>query len=102
MISYFATWDTDKSFPSGDTGSREGTAPVSLLYNNVIELAYGAHSNTNSSAVIITNIPLTAVEDIQALVLYNRQDADSAQEVRIVNIFLNSTTQPMNLLILHH
>ena len=49
LICYFATWDTDKSFPSGDTGSREGTAPVSLLYNNVIEESFGAHSNQDSS-----------------------------------------------------
>ena len=97
LISYFAIWDTDKSFPSGDTGSREGTGQVFKLYNNVIEAGFGGHSNQNSSAVIITNIPLTAVEDIQALIVYNRQDALEAQEVRIVNMFFelyDSTYDP--------
>jgi len=36
LIGYFATWDTDKSFPSGGTGSREGTGQEFKLYNNVI------------------------------------------------------------------
>ena len=72
LISYFATWDTDKSFPSGDTGSRNGTGPISKVDNNLIEPDFGGHSNQNSSAVIITNIPLTAIQDIQALVVYNR------------------------------
>jgi len=97
LISYFAIWDTDKSFPSGDTGSREGTGQVFKLYNNAIEEGFGAHSNQGSSAVIITNIPLTAVADIQALVLYNRQNATEAQEQRIVNMFFelyNSTYDP--------
>jgi hypothetical protein len=97
LIGYFATWDTDKSFPSGDTGSRNGTGPVSLLYNNVIESSFGGHSNQNSSAVIITNIPLTAIQDIQALVVYNRQNSDSSQEQRIRYMFFelyNSTYDP--------
>jgi hypothetical protein len=74
LMSYFAHSDLDKSYPSGDTGSRQGTAPVSLLYNNVIESNFVAHCNQFSSAVIITNIPLTAIENIQAFVLYNRHD----------------------------
>jgi len=75
LITYFAIWNTDKSFPSGDTGSREGTGQVFKLYNNKIEINFETHSNQGISAVIITNILLTAVEDIQALVLYNRQNA---------------------------
>ena len=97
LIGYFATWDTDKSYPSGDTGSREGTGQVFKLYNEVIEEGFGAHSNQGSSAVIITNIPLTAVEDIQALVVYNRQNSDLAQEQRIRYMFFelyNSTYDP--------
>jgi len=68
LIGSFAVWETDKTLETGDTGSRNGTAPVSGLYNNVIELGFGAHSNQGSSAVIITNIPLTAIVDIQAIV----------------------------------
>ena len=68
LIGHFAVWETDKTFETSDTGSRNDTAPVSGLYNNVIELGFGAHSNQGSSAVIITNIPLTAIVDIQAIV----------------------------------
>ena len=97
LIGYFATWETYKTFEMGDTGSRNDTAPVSGLYNDVVELGFGAHSNQGSSAVIITNILLTAVEDIQALVVYNRQNSTEAQEPRIRNMFFelyNSTYDP--------
>jgi hypothetical protein len=97
LIGYFADWDLDKSYPSGDTGSRQDTGQVSKLYNDVIEGDFGAHRNQFSGAVRITNIPLTAVEDIQALVLYNRQNSTEAQESRIVNMFFelyNSTYDP--------
>jgi hypothetical protein len=68
LIGYFADWATDNSYPSGDKGSYSTATTVSKLYNNIIEGGFGAHSLSSSSAVIITNIPLTAVEDIQALV----------------------------------
>jgi hypothetical protein len=102
LISYYADWDLDKSFPSGDTGSASTTATPDKLYNNIIETTFGSVSNQYSSAVIITNIPLTAVEDIQSLVLYDRRDSTEAQEGRIANMFLNSTTLPTTLLILRH
>jgi hypothetical protein len=97
LISYFADWDLDKSYPSGDTGSRIDEDPVSGLYNNIIEGDFGGHSNQYSSAVIITKIPLTAVEDIQALVVNNRQNSTEAQYGRIVHMFFelyNSTYDP--------
>jgi predicted NUDIX family phosphoesterase len=97
LIDYFAVWETDKTFETSDTGSRNDTAPVSGLYNNVIELGFGGHSNQGSGAVIITNIPLTAIVDIQAIVLYNRQDSQEGQYVRIVNMFFelyNSKNDP--------
>ena len=97
LISYFANWDKDKTFETGDTGSCFETAPASFLYNNLIEVGLAAHSNLFTSAVIIKNIPLTAIEDIQALVLYNRQDSVSTNFVRIVNMFFelyNSTDDP--------
>ena len=97
LISYFANWDKDKTFETGDTGSRFGTAPASFFYNNLIEVSVAAHSNRFTNAVIITNIPLTAIEDIQALVLYNKQDSDDTTFIRIVNIFFelyNSTEHP--------
>jgi hypothetical protein len=101
LIGYFANWDTDKSFPSGDLGSRNDTVQVLKAYNNSLEFDFGAQS-ASGNAIIITNIPLTAVEDIQALTLYNRQNGTKSQEARILTMFLNSTTQPMTLLILRH
>jgi len=97
LIGYFAGWSLDKSYPSGDLGSRLGTGQVFKVYNNAFEVDFGAHSNQYSSALIITNIPLTAVEDIQALVVYNRQNGSDEQEERIINMFFelyNSTNDP--------
>ena len=60
LIGYFAAWDGDRSYPSGDLGSRLDTGQVFKAYNNSFEIDFGAHSNSGS-ALIITNIPLTAV-----------------------------------------
>jgi hypothetical protein len=96
FIGYFSDWSNDRSFPSGDRGSRLGTGQVFKAYNNSLEFDLGAHSD-GGNAIIITNIPLTAVEDIQALTIYNRQNGTESQEGRIVNMFFelyNSTYDP--------
>jgi hypothetical protein len=60
LIGYFANWNNDRSFPSGDLGSRLGTGQVFKAYNNSLEFDFGAHSDSGN-AIIITNIPLTAL-----------------------------------------
>ena len=98
LIGYFANWNNDRSFPSGDLGSRLGIGPVTRAYNNTLEVDFGAHSDSGN-AIIITNIPLTALEDIQAITLYNRQNGTDSQEEGIFNMFLNYTTLQTTLLI---
>jgi phage antirepressor YoqD-like protein len=73
LTSYFALW-TDKETDIGFTNVS------TLAYNNIIEsttTGEGAVSPTSSvtninNALIIKNIPLTSINTIQSLVLYNR------------------------------
>jgi len=61
-----------------DLGSLGGGSVnnASKLYDNVISNQFDAHSKENNStsdiALIIKSLPLTLIETIQALVLYNR------------------------------
>jgi len=68
---------------------------VSLIYNNVIETDFGTHSLSSSTtnALIIKNIPLTLVNDIQALILYNRKNADTRALGLIIELY-NFTIDP--------
>jgi hypothetical protein len=74
LIGYFSNWDKDKTFPSGDTGAILATTGVFRLYINIYLKMILEHIAINLAVpLIIKNIPLTSIEDIQALVLYNRQ-----------------------------
>ena len=89
LTGYFANW-ADKQT---DRGSYEGKSPVSNIYNNVIEADFGTHSLSGANALIIKNIPLTSINEIQAIVLYNRKTSSN----RIIGLFFelyNSTNDP--------
>jgi len=45
LIGYFANWNNDRSFPSGDLGSRLGTGQVFKAYNNSLVFDFEAHSD---------------------------------------------------------
>jgi hypothetical protein len=75
LSSYFALWDTNKD------AEVDFTSEAFNIYNNIIEdidttagAAVSAPSNVNNTdnALVIKNIPLTFINSIQALVLYNR------------------------------
>ena len=93
LTSYFADWSVDKQVDIGFfTGS-----PVNALYNNIIETDFGTASSGGNvnTAVIIKNIPITAIYDIQALVLYNR--TGSGFKLRTIGLAIelyNSTNDP--------
>ena len=89
LTGYFALWSNKEI----DRGSLLGTSPVSKIYNNIIESDIGAHSLLGANALIIKNIPLTFINDIQAIVLYNR----TTYLERVIGLFLelyNSTNDP--------
>jgi hypothetical protein len=69
---YFANWSNKDTPLPPDTlvGFTNSVNPY--LFNNVIEGSIGASGSSPINAVIIKNIPLTIVNDIQAVVLYHR------------------------------
>jgi hypothetical protein len=92
LTSYFALWSNKQI----DRGSLLGTSPVSNIYNNTIESDIGAHSVSGTNAVIIQNIPLTSINEIQAIVLYNRTTTIT-NTYRVLGLFFelyNSTNDP--------
>ena len=69
LNTYFTNW-SNKDVPLTGLGDITG------LYNEIIEEQYGAHSNNPSiNALIVKDIPLTFINDIQSIVLYNRRNA---------------------------
>jgi len=73
---------------------------VPLIYNNVIETDFGTHSLSSSTtnALIIKNIPLTLVNDIQALILYNRKGTNNTRALGLIIELYNSTIDPNEVL----
>ena len=70
---------------------------MSLIYNNVIEPDFGTHSLSSSSttnSLIIKNIPLTLVNDIQALILYNRKGTNNIRALGLIIELYNFTIDP--------
>jgi len=68
LTSYFADWSA-KFTPIAPRTVNTGTEEV---YNNIIEFSAEAESTGSTTALIINNIPLTFLNDIQAIVLYHR------------------------------
>jgi hypothetical protein len=98
LTSYFALWTNKET----DIGL---TYPSSLAYNNIIEGATtgdGAISNLSSTtninnALIIKNIPLTSINTIQSLVLYNRVFSGTGDRVIGTAIELYNSIDDPNL-----
>jgi hypothetical protein len=66
---YFANW-SNKDVPL------DGLGDITGLYNEIIEEQNGAHSSSPSiNALIVKDIPLTFINDIQSIVLYNRRNS---------------------------
>jgi hypothetical protein len=76
LSSYFADWEDDKN---ADLGQYLDNF-ASKIYNNIIDTNDGAGAVSGEgdpvTALIIKNIPLTFVNDIQAIVFYNRRNFD--------------------------
>jgi hypothetical protein len=89
LTGYFAKW-ADKQIDVGYSYN----SPVSNIYNNIIESTFGTHSASGANALIIKNIPLTFINEIQAIVLYNRKDASSSRAIGLLFELYNSTNDP--------
>jgi len=86
LTGYFALW-ADK-IPN--------TSSVDFMYNNIIETNFGGSGGTNN-ALIIKNIPPTFINDIQAIIFYNRQGGGATERGRAIGLLLelyNSTNDP--------
>jgi hypothetical protein len=90
LTSYFAIW-SDKGTDTGFLLTYDST----FVYNNLIQSGYETHSPSNqANALIIKNIPLTSINDIQALVYYNRTGFASIRVIGLVIELYNSTIDP--------
>jgi hypothetical protein len=71
LTSYFALW-SDKETDKGFYLNYDST----FVYNDIVLAGFEAHSPANlGNALIIKNIPLTSINEIQALIYYNRTGA---------------------------
>lgn len=89
LTSYFANWAVDKDI---DIGSYDSSGSFKLYNEDIIAL-YSAHSIENSTAniaLIIKNIPLTIIETIQSIVLYNRASPDNKTTIGLAIELYNS------------
>ena len=83
-----------------DIGALSGTPtnPAFNIYDNQFSRAYDTHSKENNSdediSLIIRNIPLTSIETIQSLVLYNRTGVDNNTTIGVAIELYNSIEDP--------
>jgi hypothetical protein len=91
LTGYFAIWANKQI----DIGSYDNNNfPVSNIYNNIFEADLGACSpQSSASALIIKNIPLTSINEIQAIVLYNRITSSDRARGLFFELY-NSTNDP--------
>ena len=82
----YADWDVDKTTSLPSISFEDIARTPDRVYNNEIENPdFGAHSanGNGTSALIIRNIPLTAINTIQSIVIYNRTN-----EERIIGLVI--------------
>ena len=90
LTSYFAMW-SDKETDAGFYLTHDST----FVYNNIITSDFEAHSLPNqANALIIKNIPLTPINEIQAIVYYNRIFSPAIKAIGLVVELYNSITDP--------
>ena len=83
-----------------DIGALTGspTNPAFNIYDNQFNREYDTHSKENKSdeniSLIIRNIPLTSIETIQSLVLYNITGVDNNTTIGVAIELYNSIEDP--------
>ena len=91
LTSYFADW-SDKFTPIAPRTVNTGTEKV---HDNLIAFAAESESTGSTTALIINNIPLTFLNDIQAIVLYHRGgDGNIPRSVGLTIELYNSVDDP--------
>jgi len=91
LTNNFALWsdkETDKGFHL--------TYDSTFVYNDIVLSGFETHSPLNqANALIIKNIRLTSINEIQALVYYNRTGSGNTQKaIGIIIELYNSITDP--------
>jgi hypothetical protein len=94
LTSYFADWSV-KDVDIGNYLDR----PTSNVYNNIIKTGGGGTLSANetitiNTALIIENIPITAINNIQAIVFYNRLFTTNARAIGLAIELYNSINDP--------
>jgi hypothetical protein len=91
LTTYFALW-SDKETDQGFYLTYDST----FVYNDIVQAGFEAHSPVNlANALIIENIPLTSINEIQALVYYNRTgDGNTPKAIGLIIEFYNCITDP--------
>jgi len=82
-VGYFADWEVDKEVVIPARIVDGGLGEVDLVYNNVLEDRVA--SSADATAMIIKEFPLTSINDIRSIVIYNRV---FFQEIRALGMVL--------------
>jgi hypothetical protein len=99
-FSFFANFLLNKELDIGELQltSLGVNSLASNIYNNNFSSIYDTHSKENNSdeniSLIIRNIPLTTIETIQSLVLYNRTGLFNNTTIGVAIELYNSITDP--------
>ena len=99
ITAIFADWAVDKEVAILERDPAGGVNFYAVnIFNEDITEDFDVESKENQStadiALIISNIPLTLIESIQALVLYNRNDASNLSTIGLAIELYNSTKDP--------
>jgi len=98
LNAYFANW-SDKDTPiQGDTIQSVVRNPNPFLFDEIISSGVEASGSGSTNAVIVKDIPLTIVNDIQAIVLYQRGGTGNVPLAIGLTIELYNTQDDANLL----
>ena len=98
LDAYFANWSEKDTPIQGDTIQSVVRNPNPFLFDEIISSGVEASGSGSINAVIVKDIPLTIVNDIQAIVLYHRGGSGNVSLAIGLTIELYNTQDDANLL----
>jgi len=98
LDAYFANWSEKDTPIQGDTIQSVVRNPNPFLFDENISSGVEASGSGSINAVIVKDIPLTIVNDIQAIVLYHRGGPGNVPLAIGLTIELYNTQEDANLL----
>ncbi len=96
ITAIFTDWTGDKitAIPERDPNGGVSYDAINLFnesFTSPNDVESKENQSDSNTAVIIRNIPLSLIETIQAIVLYNRNDADNESTIGLAIELYNST-----------